>query len=330
MTEPAGGGAEPPDAPGTTDTLETPERLVRRLQWQVVRRLDGILQGDHRTLFRGTGVDVADLREYVPGDDLRHLDWNVTARLDTPYVRRYLEDREVTAWLLVDHSASMAFGRAGRTKDVVAAEIATVLAQVLTRGGNPVGLMVLGDEPGVVEDVVPPASGRRQVLRIARLLLDRRGRDAVRRPAAGAAGRTDLGSLLRTAAAVVRRRALVVVLSDFSSQDGWERPLGMLARRHDVVALRVRDPRERELPLAGVLHLEDAETGEQVVVDTADPVLRARLLELAEAEQASLEEAARGAGVLLHTVDTDDDLVAALVRVAGLRARVRSGAGARR
>lgn len=308
--------------------LETPERLLRRLDWQVVRRLDGLLQGDHRTLFRGGGVDVADLREYVAGDDLRHLDWNVTARLDTPYVRRYLEDREVTAWLLVDHSSSMAFGRPGRTKDVVAAELALVLAQVLSRGGNPIGLMVLGDEPGVVEEVVPPAAGRRQVLRLALALQgSRRRQDAVRRPVGASVGRTDLGALLRTAAAVVRRRALVVVVSDFSSRDGWQRPLARLARRHDVVALRVRDPRERELPLAGVLHLEDAETGEQVVVDTADPVLRARLLELAEAEQATLEETARSAGVLLHTVDTDEDLVGALVRVAGLRARTRTPAG---
>lgn len=308
---------------------ETPQRLLRRLDWQVVRRLDGLLQGDHRTLFRGGGVDVADLREYVAGDDLRHLDWNVTARLDTPYVRRYLEDREVTAWLLVDHSASMAFGRAGRTKDVVAAELALVLAQVLSRGGNPVGLMVLGDEPGVVEEVVPPATGRRQVLRLALALQRFRDRqDVVRRPAGESVGRTDLGALLRTAAAVVRRRALVVVVSDFASRDGWERPLARLARRHDVVALRVRDPRERDLPLAGVVHLEDAETGEQVVVDTADPVLRARLLELAEAEQAALEATARSAGVLLHTVDTDEDLVGALLRVSGRRAGWRARIGA--
>lgn len=311
------------------DPTETPEQLLRRLDWQVVRRLDGLLQGDHRTLFRGGGVDVADLREYVAGDDLRHLDWNVTARLDTPYVRRYLEDREVVAWLLVDHSSSMAFGSGGRTKDVVAAELALVLAQVLSRGGNPVGLMVLGDEPGVVEEVVPPATGRRQVLRLALALQrSRRRQNAVRRPLGESVGRTDLGALLRTVAAVARRRALVVVVSDFSSRDGWQPPLGRLARRHDVVALRVRDPRERDLPLAGVVHLEDAETGEQVVVDTSDPVLRARLLELAEAEQAALEDTVRSAGVLLHTVDTDEDLVGALVRAAGVRARLRARAAA--
>src|SRR6185436_4412031 len=165
----------------------TPERLLRRLEWHVVRRLDGRLQGDYRTLFRGTGVDFTDLREYEPGDDLRHIDWNVTARMDTPFVREYVEDREVTAWLLLDRSASMAFGPVDRQKSLVLAEIATTIAHILARGGNRVGAVLFGSE---VEQTIPPASGRNQVLRIARELIDP--------PTAAAPGTTtDLAVLLR-------------------------------------------------------------------------------------------------------------------------------------
>src|SRR6478609_7067055 len=155
---------------GATTTLSA-ESLLRRLEWRVVRRLDGRLQGDYRTLFRGAGLDFTDLREYVPGDDLRHIEWNVTARLDEPYVREFVEDRELTAWLLLDHSASMGFGPVDRQKDLVLAEVATTLAHVLTRGGSRVGAIVM--DTGV-DLVIPPASGRNQVLRIAKTLLDRR------------------------------------------------------------------------------------------------------------------------------------------------------------
>src|SRR3954453_6705267 len=149
----------------------TAEGLLRRLEGRVVRRLDGRLQGDYGTLFRGAGLDFTDLREYVPGDDLRHIEGNVTARLDGPDVREFVEDRELTAWLLLDHSASMGFGPVDRQKALVLAEIATTLAHVLTRGGSRVGALVM--DVGV-EQVIPPASGRTQVLRIAKTLLDRR------------------------------------------------------------------------------------------------------------------------------------------------------------
>jgi len=310
----------------------TPQALLHRLEWRVVRRLDGLLQGDYRTLFRGVGIDFTDLRAYAPGDDLRHVDWNVTARMDTPYVREYVEDREVTAWLLLDHSASMGFGPVDRQKDLVLAEVATTLAHVLSRGGNRVGMMLLGDEPGVIDEVIPPAGGRRQVLRIAGTLLAHRaaraertasadrtaGRGKTARPPGGT---TDLGALLRAANAVVRRRSLLVLVSDFISCPGWERPLAQLARRHDVVAIRVVDPRERELPSVGMVYVEDAETGEQIFVDTSDPAFRARLLEAARTRDEALLAATRAAGVSLHRVGTDEDLVRALVRVSALRAR---------
>src|SRR6478735_10240218 len=167
---------------GATSTLSA-ESLLRRLEWRVVRRLDGRLQGDYRTLFRGAGLDFTNLREYEPGDDLRHIEWNVTARLDEPYVREFVEDRELTAWLLLDHSASMGFGPVDRQKDLVLAELATTLALVLTRRGNRVGMVVFDQD---VERVLPARSGRNQVLQIADVLLDRRNARAAATEAASA------------------------------------------------------------------------------------------------------------------------------------------------
>ena len=290
----------------------TPERVLRRLEWRVLRRLDGRLQGDYRTVFRGTGVDVADLREYQFGDDLRHVDWNVTARTDVAHVREYLEDREVTAWLLLDRSASMSFGPVDRQKSLVTAEVATTLAYLLARGGNRIGALLL--DSGV--RTIPPGSGRNQVLRISRALLE-----PPREPADRAT--TDLGVLLHAGLGVARRRSLVVVVSDFISQPGWERPLSLLTRRHDVVALQVADPRETDLPAVGMVYVEDAETGEQIFVDTSDPVFRRRLAEVAAQRQEDLVSTARRAGTDLHRVATDDDLVRSLARISELRRRRR-------
>jgi uncharacterized protein (DUF58 family) len=319
-----------------TATL-TPERLLRQLEWRVVRRLDGRLQGDYRSLFRGDGLDFTNLREYEPGDDLRHIEWNVTARTDTPYVREYVEDREITAWLLLDHSASMGFGPVDRQKDLVLAEVATTLALVLTRRGNRVGVVVF--DRGI-ETVIAPAGGRTQVLRVARTLLARRAAAgaSANRPAARtsrfsrprrrdqAAPRppvTDLGAMLHQSAGLIRRRSVVLVVSDFLSEPGWEAPLGRLARRHDVVALQISDPRESELPEVGSIYVEDAETGEQIFVDTSDPEFRQRMRAGAAEQQTRLEEATRSAGVELHHVGTDEDLVRSLLRIAAVRRRRR-------
>lgn len=289
----------------------TPERVLRRLEWRVVRRLDGRLQGDYRTLFRGEGIDFHDLREYEPGDDLRHIDWNVTARMDSPFVRQYTEDREATAWLLLDRSASMAFGPVERQKDLVLVEVALTVAQVLARGGNRVGAILFDNE---VERTIPPGQGRRQVLRIAHHLLQ---------PPRPARGTTDLSVLLRAASGVARRRSLVVVLSDFISAPGWASSLALLTRRHDVVAVQVLDPRESELPSAGMVYVEDAETGEQIFVDTDDPGFQHRLREAARERQEELTALVRSAGTELHTVATDEDLVRALARISQLRRRIR-------
>jgi uncharacterized protein (DUF58 family) len=291
----------------------TPERILRRLEWRVIRRLDGRLQGDYRTLFRGTGVDVVDLREYQPGDDLRHIDWNVTARTDTPHVREYLEDRDVTTWLLLDRSQSMGFGPIERRKHLVLAELAATVAQLLARGGNRIGAVLFDSE---VDEVLSPASGRNQVLRILSRLLQTPGAKAGRRA-------TALAVPLRAALGIARRRSLIVIISDFITEPGWERPLAQLAHRHDVVALQVVDRREFELPPVGMIYVEDAETGEQIFVNSDDPAFQRRLQAAAQARQSALSAATRRAGVDLFTVATDEDLVRSLARIAELRRRRR-------
>ena len=288
----------------------TPERILRRLEWRVIRRLDGRLQGDYRTMFRGSGVDVVDLREYQPGDDLRHIDWNVTARTDVPHVREYVEDREVTAWLLLDRSPSMGFGPIDRRKHLVLTEVAAAVAQLLARGGNRIGAVLFDSE---IDEVVTPAHGRKQVLRIiSRLLTEKTPTD--RRT-------TSLTVPLRAALGIARRRSLIVVVSDFISEPGWERSLSQLAHRHDVVAIQIVDRREFELPAVGLIYVEDSETGEQIFVDSSDPAFQRRLRAAADERQAGLTATARSAGVDLFTVSTDEDLVRALARMAELRRR---------
>lgn len=289
--------------PDNASTL-TPERVLHRLEWHVIRRLDGRLQGDYRTLLRGQGVDLRGLRDYEWGDDVRHIDWNVTARMNELFVREYTEDRELTAWLLLDRSRSMTFGAADRTKERVLNELAATFCRLLVRGANHVGAIVYD---GARCWTLPPRQGRNQVLVLVRELL---------RPVRG--GRvTDLRELLDTAARLVRRRSLVVLISDFISEPGWERPLLRLTERHEVVAVRLVDAREYELPDAGMLFVEDAETGEQLLVDSSSPELRRRLAAVASEQDETIRRGVRQAQVPLHVVSTGDDLVSAFVRMAG-------------
>jgi uncharacterized protein (DUF58 family) len=293
-----------------SESAPNPERVLRRLEWTVIRRLDGLLQGDYRTLFRGVGLDLADLREYQYHDDVRYIDWNVTARLQTPYVREYHEDREVTAWFLLDLTASMDFGSRGVSKRSVSTEFVTVLARLLTRHGNRVGALLYD---GRVDTVIPARSGRRHVLHLLHRLTARRGPT---RPAP-----TDLTDLLRTAARLVRRRSLVFVVSDFISAPGWTAPLGHLALRHDVVAVRLTDLLETDLADLGLLVVQDAETGEQLLVDTHDRAFRRRFAAAAERREAALRAAFGQAGVDALELSTGDDLVEAILRFSDLRKR---------
>jgi len=288
----------------------TPEAVLRRLEWTVIRRLDGVLHGDYRTLFRGHGLDLADLREYVYGDDVRHIDWNVTARLQTPYVREYNEEREVAAWFLLDLSASVEFGSQKLQKRALSAEFVTVLARILTRHGNRVGALFYGDS---VDTVIPARSGRRQVLHILHRMQTR--------PARAKSAATNLRELLQTAYRVAPRRSLVFVVSDFISTPGWAEPLAHLAQRHDVVAVRLYDPMEMELPDLGMLVVQDAETGEQLFVDTHDRGYRKRFAAAAMRRETELRKAYQAAGVDALELSTSDDLVDAVLRFADLRKR---------
>ena len=294
-----------------------PERILRRLEWTALRRLDGLLQGDYRTLFRGFGLDLADLREYQYGDDVRHIDWNVTARLQTPYVKEYHEDREITAWFLLDLSPSVDFGSREVKKQSVSAEFVAVLARILTRRGNRVGALMYRSG---VDTVIPARSGRRQVLQILHRMMERREDSRSRM--------TDLRELLDAAAHLMRRRSLVFVVSDFFSAPGWAGLLGQLAQRHEVVAVRLHDPIEAELPDLGLLMFKDAETGEQLFVDTHDRGFRDRFAAAAERREANLRAALRAAGVDAMELATDADLVDAIRRFVELRKR-RSHSAAR-
>jgi uncharacterized protein (DUF58 family) len=252
-------------------------------------------------MFHGVGIDFADLRDYEPGDDVRHIDWNVTARMDAPYIRTFLEDRELTAWLLLDRSPSMGFGPTERPKELVLVELATTLARLFTRGGNRIGAILYNN---AVERTIEPRGGRTQVLRLAHELL---------RPAVPTGTTTRLADLVKAAAGTIRRRSLVILISDFISEPGWERPLSLLAKRHELVAIRLLDRRELELPDAGLLVVEDAETGELLSVDTSDPVFRQRFRALVAQRQEDLRAATRQAGIELDEISTEDDLVRALI-----------------
>ena len=296
------------------------EALLRRLEWTVIRRLDGLLQGDYRTVWRGSGVDLADLREYQLHDDVRHIDWNVTARLDTPYVRQFIEDRDLTAWFLLDLSGSIDFGSADTTKLAVSTGFVATLSRVLTRHGNRVGALLYGTQ---VDAVLPPRASRLHVLEMLQRMR------APRAPAKPGGG-TRLADLLRAADTILNRRALVFVVSDFISEPGWDDALARLSRRHEVVAVRLFDPLEMALPDVGIVTVEDAETGEQLLIDAADPAFRERYAALAEEHEAALRAALTRSGADTLELATDDDLLDAMLRFADLRRqRSRVAAGRR-
>ena len=290
----------------------TPERILQRLDWQVIRRLDGLLQGDYRSLFYGYGVDFADLREYQPEDDVRYIDWNVTARTDVLHVRQYHEDREIVAWFLLDLSPSMDFGGMERLKRTVLIDFVATIARLLTWHGNRVGAMAYDNH---LAWTVPPRGGRPQVLRLVNDLL--RQRQLAQAPF------TDLTELLLAGLNAIKQRSLIFIVSDFISAPGWERPLRLLNQRHEVLAIRLWDPREVDLPDVGPIIMEDAETGEQLYVDTRDKKFRQRFQEAARRREAALAESFKRAGVDALSLSTEEDLVRAIVRFAAHRERKR-------
>jgi uncharacterized protein (DUF58 family) len=282
-----------------------PERLLRRLEWKVVRRLEGLLQGNYRTVYRGSGIDFAELREYTSEDDVRHIDWNVTARLDEPYVRKYTEDRDLTAWLVLDQSASMRFGAEEAGKDSVLAELAVCLAKLVGQGGNRIGAILYDNQR---QQVIPPRTGRTHLLHLAHEMTRPM-------PVRGDGSTTRLGAMLELVAATARRRSLIFVISDFIGEADWERPLTRLTQRHEVVAMRVVDPMELELPDLGLVLVEDAETGEQLLADTSDPLFQQRFRAQVRAREEAIAASMTKAGVTAHVISTDQDLGEALLEM---------------
>jgi uncharacterized protein (DUF58 family) len=294
-----------------------PHALLQKLEWTVLKRLDGALQGDYRTLFRGHGVDLADLREYQLHDDVRHIDWNVTARLAIPHVRQFTEERDLTAWFLLDLSPSVDFGSQRRKREVSEAFVG-VMASLVLRHGNRAGAVLYGN---ALDTVLPARSGRAHVLHLMQRMRAR--------PSAAAQGATRLADLIERARPSIKRRSSVFVVSDFISESGWEAPLARLAQRHDVIAVRLYDPLEMNLPELGLVLMQDAETGEQLFVDTGARGFRERFAAAAARREAELRTGLARAGVDTLELATDTDLGDAILAfVDARRQRGRLAAGA--
>ena len=280
-------------------TPEEVTREVRRIEITTRHLVRDIVAGEYSSAFRGRGVEFAEVREYQPGDDVRTIDWNVTARLGSAYVKRYLEERELTVVFVVDRSASGEFGSVRRTKGDLATELCAVLALAAARNNDRVGAVLFTDR---IEHYVEPAKGRRHSLRVINDLL-----------ACSPVGTgTDLAGALAGLEPTLRRRAVIFVVSDFLAMD-YEATLARLARRHDVVALHLVDPRERELPDAGVVTLWDPESGSWLRVDTGDAAVRAHFLAKTGEFDRTLDRVLRERGVDLLRLETGRPYAEALL-----------------
>jgi uncharacterized protein (DUF58 family) len=288
-----------PDRPGPGPI---PDTALRRLDLSVRRRVDSLLNGEHRAAVRGDGTELQQIRAYEPGDDVRTIDWSVTARTGEPHVRDHVAERTLITWLLLDTSASMTFGTAERRKWDVAEGAALAVGHVATRRGNRLAVSTFGDRNPSVR---PAKQGRRGLLG---LLLALR-----REPELEPVGPTSLGAALGRASKLARRRSLVVALSDFRGPRDWRRPLLELAGRHDVLAVEIRDPREQELPDVGNVWLVDPESRRQVHVDTRSKRVRADFAAVAEAERADVARELRSLGVSHVVLSTSGDWLLPLV-----------------
>jgi uncharacterized protein (DUF58 family) len=275
-------------------------KKVRRIELSTRGLVNEVFSGEYHSVFKGQGMTFAEVREYQYGDDIRSIDWNVTARTGTPFVKVFEEERELTVMLVVDVSASGNFGSRERFKGEVAVELSAVLAFSAIKNNDKIGLILFSDR---VEKFVPARKGRRHVLRVLRELLFHRpeGRG------------TDIGAALQYLSRVTRRRAVVFLVSDFMSA-GFSHPLSVVGRRHDLVAIRMSDPREAQLPPVGFVELEDPETGERLVVDTSDRGLREAFQRRVEDDRKTMDRIFRRAQVDVIDVETGRPYVEPLMR----------------
>jgi uncharacterized protein (DUF58 family) len=274
-----------------------PEALLRALDISIGRRVEGLLAGDYRSVLHGDGSELALVRPYVPGDDVRRIDWNVTARTNVPHVRVTLAERVLVSWLVIDTSPSMEFGTADRRKADVAEGVAIAMGHLATRRGNRLGVVTFG---GADPQSLPPRQGRVGLIGLL---------TALRREQEDAApnGATSIGAAIRRTNALARQRSLVVLVSDFRGRRDWRRPLLELATRHDVVAVEIRDPREQALSNVGVLWLVDPETGSQLRVDTRSARIRERFAAAASSERSEVARALSSVGARHVVLTTHGD-----------------------
>lgn len=312
-----------PDVPPDAAQPAVPSEVlaaVRRIQLRASRAVDDVLAGQYRSTFRGMGMEFEEVRPYAPGDDIRSIDWNVTARTGAPFVKRYVEERELTVFLVVDVSASGRFGSHRQSKSEVAAELTALLSLAAISNDDKVGLLLVSDQ---VERFVPAKKGKKHVLRVIREVL-------LNTPSSR---RTDLAEGVAYLSRVARRHATVFLVSDFltdTSQGGpLARALRVARRRHDVVAVSIRDRREEELPSVGLVELEDLETGRIELVDTSSAAVRRAYAQRAQRRSEQRADLLRRLGVDEVPVEATGDWVEALVRFfrrRERRARRRSGA----
>lgn len=282
---------------------------VRRLEIRTRRTVEELFGGEYHSVFKGRGVEFREVREYEPGDDVRSIDWNVTARQGSPYVKQFEEERELTILLLADLSASEGFGSGRRSKGAVLAEMGALLAFSAVSNGDKVGLILFSDK---VELYVPPAKGRRHALRLLRDLL-------YFEPTAKG---TDLRVALQTLNRVQKRKAVCFLMSDFLAND-YEKDLLVSARRHDLTAIHLMDPRERDIPPVGLIQVEDAETGEFLLVDSTDAKLRSKFAEQALERQQEIKRGLRRAGCDLIEIDVTQPVIDPLLRFFARRGKRR-------
>ncbi len=301
--------------PTTAAVPHTTEEILRRLELTINHRLDGLLHGDHLGLVPGHGSDLGETRSYVAGDDVRRIDWNVTARMQEPYLRVTIADRELSTWVVLDRSGSLSFGTARCTKADLALAATGAVGFLTAHTGNRIGAVFV-DHDG--DRVVPARGGRAHLMRLLHLVAT----------GGASAGPVDLARSLERLAPTLHRRGLVVMISDFLGDSDWERPLRMLGMRHEVLAVEIVDPRELDLPDVGVIALTDPETGRSIRVDTSSGTLRSRYADAARTQRAAVAAAIRRAGVEHLQLRTDRDWVHDLVAYVAARRRRMIGPGA--
>ncbi|HYM51114.1 MAG TPA: DUF58 domain-containing protein [Candidatus Limnocylindrales bacterium] len=274
------------------------DELLRRSRWPVLRRLGLHPGGDERSRLRGSGIEYSDVREYQAGDDPRTIEWNITARSDRPYVRESMPDRGIDAWLVIDVTRSLDWGTARCLKRQLALELAVVAGQLLIGRGNRVGALLFDER---VRTIIRPAAGRTALMQLVARV--------ERASQAAEAGPTDLGRALADAGRMIRRPALLIVMSDFLAPEGWQRPLRLLSFRHELIVAWISDPREREIPDVGVVTFEDPESGRQLVVDTANARLRERFQAAAAQQREAVRQDLLRARAAIIELTTEADLL---------------------